>query len=100
MTEEWSSKCGWSDDQQHMYVEPGTAGWKEHPFVQYAAELFELVRMCHKCGTLTREGRAPNGTKREWFSESDKRQHWRTCVSGVRVGMSGVQEGMGGIGGK
>ena len=90
MTEEWSSKCGWSDDQMHMYVEPGTKGWKEHPYVQYAASLEARCRACEKCIALIREGDTPDG-RREWFSEDTKRVHWRECGGSTATGSSEVE---------
>ena len=74
-------QCGYNetpDTKGHVFVHPDNPGWKRYPYVQYAATLFELARMCHKCGSLIREGESPGG-ERGWYSESDKREHWRTC---------------------
>ena len=78
--------CGWNEPLSnrsgtlgHVFVNEGTPGWKEHPYVQYAAELFELARMCERCGSLIREGAGPHGN-RSWYSETTKREHHRECV--------------------
>lgn len=73
--------CGWNDDG-HVYVHPDNPGWKRHPFTQYAATLYELARMCEKCGALIREGEGTDGKVR-WYTEADSREHWRECQGGT-----------------
>lgn len=82
---EATGPCGYNEPEAnrsgglgHVFVHPDSPGWKRHPFTQYAATLFELVRMCHKCGALVREGEGVDGKKREYTNE-DQREHWRGC---------------------